>query len=240
MLFVTGASSDLGITLLKEIASNYDIVYAHYCHSKETLEKLQTTLPDTTIIPVQADFGSEEATVALADRFGSEYQTPDHFVHLAACKLNNIPFRKTTWQMYQNEWDTSFRSAVTLSQKIVPQMAKRKSGKVVFMLSSNVLNRPPVKYSIPYTTTKYALLGFMRVLAAEYAEKGITINGVSPSMIETKFLSNVPDMIVQKNAMESPLKRNLHPEDVTPAIRFLLSEGANCITGENLAVTAGN
>jgi 3-oxoacyl-[acyl-carrier protein] reductase len=58
-------------------------------------------------------------------------------------------------------------------------------------------------------------------------------------MIDTKFLL-VPDIVKQANIENSPIKRLLTVHDVVPAFEFLLSGGADCITGQNIAVTAGN
>ena len=58
-------------------------------------------------------------------------------------------------------------------------------------------------------------------------------------MIETKFLKNIDERIVQMVAETSPEKRNAKPEDIVPVIQFLLSEAANYIHGENLGVTNG-
>jgi 3-oxoacyl-[acyl-carrier protein] reductase len=118
-------------------------------------------------------------------------------------------------------------------------MAKAKRGKVVFMLSSQVLWEPAKPYSATYTCVKYALLGLMKSLSAEYISKGITVNGVSPSMIDTKFL-RVPDIVKQANIDSSPIKRLLTVDDVVPAFEFLLSPGADAVTGHNIAVMAGN
>lgn len=79
----------------------------------------------------------------------------------------------------------------------------------------------------------------MESLSAEYASKHVTVNAVSPSMIDTKFL-RIPDLVKQMNIEASPIKRLLTPEDVIPTFAFLLSPGADTITGQNIPVTAGN
>jgi 3-oxoacyl-[acyl-carrier protein] reductase len=119
-------------------------------------------------------------------------------------------------------------------------MAKEKFGKIVFMLTSYTIAEPPQKYMTPYVTGKYALLGLMKLLAAEYAGNGITVNGVSPSMIDTFFGGGTNRLVVEQNAEKSPIRRNLVPADVIGVLEFLLSDGADCITGQNIAVTAGN
>ena len=79
-------------------------------------------------------------------------------------------------------------------QAFIPKMSKQNYGKIVFMLSAYLLGIPP-KFQSPYITVKYALLGLMRNLASEYAAKGIMVNAVSPDMMETKFLSELPELI---------------------------------------------
>ena len=118
-------------------------------------------------------------------------------------------------------------------------MAKNKYGRVVVMLTSCTVNVPP-KYLASYTTSKYALLGLVKSLAVEYAGNNVTINGISPTMIETKFLSKVPSLLVEQNALKSPNGKNLTVDEVTPMIEFLLSDKACAITGENIAITNGN
>jgi 3-oxoacyl-[acyl-carrier protein] reductase len=58
-------------------------------------------------------------------------------------------------------------------------------------------------------------------------------------MIDTKFLK-VPDIVKQHNVENSPMKRLLTPGDVVPAFEFLLSDGADAITGQNIPVMQGN
>ena len=58
-------------------------------------------------------------------------------------------------------------------------------------------------------------------------------------MMETKFLSDTPDLVVQMSAEANPMKRNARVEDVVPAIRFLLSDEAGFISGVTLPITGG-
>ena len=69
---------------------------------------------------------------------------------------------------------------------------------------------------------------------------GVTVNCVAPSMMETHFLKDTPDLIVQAAAADNPMGRNATPADVVPAMAFLLSEEARFITGVTLPVTGGS
>ena len=58
-------------------------------------------------------------------------------------------------------------------------------------------------------------------------------------MMDTKFLSDTPDLVVQMSSDANPMKRNVRVEDVVPAIRFLLSDEAGFISGITLPITGG-
>lgn len=234
-LLITGASSDVGLKLMERLAGNYDRIWAHYCHSRAAIDALGR---EQMIVPVQADFSRMDDTEKLIETIAESGEYPDHIIHLSACKVFSQKFLKCSWQDYQSGIDASLRSAVMILQNFLPVMAKKKQGRLVFMLSSYVTGIPPRGQS-PYVVTKYALLGLMKALSAEYAGKGITVNAVSPDMMETKFLERIPDLIIQQNAKTNPLGRNIEVEEVLPAFEYLLSEGAGAVTGQNIGVTGG-
>ena len=89
----------------------------------------------------------------------------------------------------------------------------------------------------PYVVSKYALLGLTKALAAEYAEKGICVNALSPEMVETRFLSEIPELIVAAAAEKSRRDRILTVSEVLPAIEFLLSEASDTVNGQNLQIS---
>ena len=97
----------------------------------------------------------------------------------------------------------------------------------------------PTKFLSTYVTAKYALLGLGKALAAEYAGRGLQVNMVSPSMMDTKFLENVYGGVVEQSAKNNPQQRNATPEDVASLIEYLFSEANTFITGANIPVTGG-
>jgi 3-oxoacyl-[acyl-carrier protein] reductase len=237
ILLVTGASSDVGGALIRRVAANYDKVVCHWAFD-DRAERLREEFGDK-IVPLQADFADSASTDAFLKKVLDSGLAPTHFVHLSSSSSSVIcKFRKTDRGHFYREIDITFMSAVVCCQAFVPRMAKARHGKVVFMLSSQMVWEPHKPYSTAYTCTKHALLGLMKSLSAEYAGKGITVNGVSPSMIDTKFLL-VPDLVKEINIQASPLKRLLTVDDVVPAFEFLLSDGADTVTGQNIAVTGG-
>ncbi|MBO5486160.1 MAG: SDR family oxidoreductase, partial [Eubacterium sp.] len=98
----------------------------------------------------------------------------------------------------------------------------------------------PVKFMSDYVAVKSALWGYVKGAAAEYGEKGVRINGISPNMMETKFLEQIDEKIVQMAAEASALKRNITVEETVKGIRFLLSDDVSYINGINLNLSGGD
>lgn len=238
IILITGASSDIGIELIKNISSEENIIIAHYNKSEEKINELKKNVKGE-IFGIQANFLDELSIQKFITKLKEEVGTPDKIVHIPAEKFKNIRFRDCEWINFQNEIDIQLKSAVFILKELLPLMAKIKSGKVVFILSSVVLNVPPKALS-NYVTIKYAMLGLMKSLAAEYGDKNININAVSPSMIETNFLSEIHEKVIEMSAEMNPLKRNATTKDIVPIIKFLLSEESDYITGANIPITGGS
>lgn len=236
-ILVVGASSDMAIAAIRELWQEYDLVVAHYRKMNAALSELAEQL-GSRILLLQADLASESEVEAMIAEMTKREIEPEHILHFPAPPCKNQHFHKIKWEVFQRELDISLRSFIMISQAFLPGMAKKRSGKLVAMLSFVVNNMPP-RYCANYIVSKYALLGAVKALAVEYADKGITVNGISPAWTETKYISNQPDYLIEKNAADSPLGRNLSVDDIIPSVRFLLSPGGDCINGQNITISCG-
>lgn len=237
ILLVTGASSDMGMALIRRNANNYTKIVAHYRTMNDKLAGLMEVLGEK-IVPVQADLSDVDEVSSMIEKIMEMNLVPDHIVHFPAPPCDNQKFHKIRWEVFQKEMDISLRSIVMILQAFLPKMAKKKHGRVILMLSYVVNNAAPA-YCANYVVTKYAMLGLVKALATEYAPKGITVNGISPAWVKTKYIDNQPEMLVYQNEQNSPLKRNLEIDEVIPSVEFLLSDSACGINGENLSVAWG-
>jgi 3-oxoacyl-[acyl-carrier protein] reductase len=240
LVLITGASSDIGIALIRSLLAGGDRpeILAHCKSGAERIEELRKELGQESIVPLVADFNSLDALASMAGRIAREHGVPNKFVHLPGLKLVYERFTKFSWEHFERDLNIQVRAAVILLKEFMPQMAKMPSAHIVFLLSSVTRGVPP-KYLSMYTIVKLAQLGLMRALASEYASTGVSVNAISPGMVETRFLDNIPVVAKQMAASATPRGRNATPDDVVGAMMFLLSSKANYITGIELPVAGG-
>lgn len=90
-----------------------------------------------------------------------------------------------------------------------------------------------------YSATKAALAGFTRSLARELGSAGFTVNAVLPGYLDTELSSTLAEAQRAQLVRRTPLGRLGTADDVVPLMRFLLSEGADWITGQEFVVDGG-
>jgi 3-oxoacyl-[acyl-carrier protein] reductase len=237
LILIIGASSDIGINLINNLEDGY-LIIAHYNSTAVKLLDLSIRIKNKIIL-IKADLSDETQVTSMINNIYKDYGVPNIIIHLASPKFRYTRFKDVTWDIIQNEVNISLKSITMILINFLPLMAKAKSGKIVCMLSSVVLNVPP-KSLVHYTTVKYAILGLIKSLASEYANKNIQINAISPSMINTKFLSDINYHYVELSENNHPLKRNANTMDIIPLIKLLISDDSNYISGANIPVTGGS
>ena len=77
-------------------------------------------------------------------------------------------------------------------------------------------------------------------LVGEYADKGVTFNGVAPSMTETRFLESLAGLTVEMSAKAHPLGRNARPDDIAPTVLHLLDDKNEYTSGAVIPITGGS
>jgi 3-oxoacyl-[acyl-carrier protein] reductase len=166
------------------------------------------------------------------------------------------PSDETSWLEWTDEhWRAEVEVAAlagfALTQLIAPGMARRRRGRIVFIGSVlGGLGVDPSLYrseaapegvsAIPYHAAKGATIATARALACLVARDGVTVNVVSPGMIDTEGVSSLmPAEVRARMERLTPAGRLGAPADVAAAVLFLASAGAGFVTGHELVVDGG-
>lgn len=236
ILLVTGASSDLGQAFLQKFGGRYDRIIGTYHSGKEAMDSLKATLGDkleSYCLDLLRQDEVDGFTAWLAER----PCMPGYVLHLPSQKSKMVRVHALESETVRGDLEVSVVSFLRLMKPILSDMSRNQFGRIVCMLSSVTENA--IAFQSSYMVAKYALLGAVKALAVEYAGKRITVNAVSPSMIDTKFIADTPDYAKKKKMMMMPLKRFVVPEDVIRALAFFLEDENEYITGENLLIAGG-
>ena len=230
---VLGADSDMGHAIISRLCGT---IIAHTYAAPEKLESLKSETRE--IIPVKGDLSTVEGIASFIEAVKQTGLEVERIVHLPSAPATPQKHKDFDPARFEREMNIGVVSAAMVTSAFVPAMAKRRYGRVVFMLSSYAFGTPP-KFLADYVMCKSALAGLMRSLAIEYAARGVTVNGVAPSMTQTAFIGNLPDFSVEQNAAGNPTGRNALPDDIAPAFELLLGDDAGYINGAVVPVTGG-
>lgn len=226
---VIGASSDVGTAFIESLAKksrknakNPILVLAHYHWNKEKLETIAKNYPGIKIVLIQADLTDENQAVKIVNQVEEYVKYPNYILHFPAITFDYMRYKELDTDYLRLEMNVQLYSFLAITRAFLPFMHKEYGNSVLVMLTSYVATELPPKFMPDYIVAKYALLGAMKAAAAEYGGKNLRINGISPDMLDTKFLSKMDPRIKEMTRMKSSIGRIPRPEELVPFIEEML------------------
>ncbi len=232
---ITGASGAIGSALAEKFIENGYFVIGGYNKGESKAKELENKYKDL-FFGVHADLKNECEGNALYD-FAKK-----NFGHVDALILNaGIDVYKLCTDTTVKEWDDIFavnvRAGFILSKLCLPEMIKRKSGKIVFV--SSVWGKVGASMETAYSASKAALIGLTKALAKEVSPSGITVNCVCPGVIASEMNARFSKAEMAEIISRTPVNRIGNPEEVAELCAYLCSEKADFITGQDFSVDGG-
>lgn len=251
---VTGACGLLGQQHCKALAdAGANVVVADV--GEEACKTLAASLGEQHL-PLAIDVTSagslENAKGAILQRYG----TIDALVNNAAIndKFEDpllagrlSMFEHYPLAMWEQSWQVNVTGVFLCSQVFGSVMAERGSGSIINVASTygvvgpdqniykNSLDEQEFFKSPAYPTTKSAVIGFTKYLAAYWGKKNVRVNTLSPGGVENEQ----DNFFIQNYTSKTPLNRMASPTDYRGAIVFLASDASAYMTGANLIVDGG-
>jgi 3-oxoacyl-[acyl-carrier protein] reductase len=233
---VTGASRGIGRAIAHTLAARGALVVAAARgeNAAGTVAEISAAGNKAEVASLEVtDTGSVDAMVAAAL---TRHGRIDILVNNAGITRDQLMLR-----MKRDDWDqvisTNLTSAFTCVQAVLKPMIKQRAGRIISI--SSVVGEMGNAGQVNYAASKAGLIGFSKALAREVASRNITVNVVTPGLIDTDMTKAITDKAQADWASAIPLGRLGTQNEVAAAVCFLASDEAAYITGHVLAVNGG-
>jgi 3-oxoacyl-[acyl-carrier protein] reductase len=236
-LIVTGASQGIGKAIALELArEGVEVILVDI--QKEKLEEVADEISENkgTAAVFSADVSRMDEAMKVVEAVVKGSKKIDYLVNNAGITRDNLLMR-----MKEEEWDSvlnvNLKGAFNFSKAVIRNMINNRYGRIVNI--SSIVGLIGNAGQCNYSASKAGVIGFTKSLAREVASRGITVNAVAPGYIATPMTESLAESVKQQFRDWIPVKRFGTPEEITHAVKFLLSDEAAYITGQVINVNGG-
>jgi len=234
---VTGASQGIGKAIALELArEGVEVILVDI--QKEKLEEVADEISANKgkAAVFSADVSQMDEAMRVVEEVVKSSKKIDYLVNNAGITRDNLLMR-----MKEEEWDSvlqvNLKGVFNFSKAVIRNMINNRYGRIVNI--SSIVGLIGNAGQCNYSASKAGVIGFTKSLAREVASRGITVNAVAPGYIATPMTESLPESVKQQFRDWIPVKRFGTPEEITHAVKFLLSDEASYITGQVINVNGG-
>jgi 3-oxoacyl-[acyl-carrier protein] reductase len=226
VVLVTGGARGIGLACAQAFAANGDRVAITYNSSK----------PIDDLFCVKCDVRSptqvEEAYAAVEEHWGKV-----EVLVANAGITKDGPSMRMSDESWTSVIDTDLTGAFYAARRAAAGMMRARNGRIILISSVSAYAGTPGQAN--YAAAKAGMIGMARSMASELASRNITVNVVTPGLVETDMTAALGDDRISVMTEMVPMKRIARPDEVAAAVRFLASPEASYISGAILPVDGG-
>ena len=231
---ITGAAAGIGLAVAELFAQQgANLVLLDLSADVHELSK---TLPGTHLA-IACDITNTEKRNEAVDAAIKQFGKIDILVNNAGVALLN-----KADVVSEKEWDTTMavnlKAPFFLAQAVAKHMSQKGSGQIINLASqASVI---ALDRHVAYCASKAAVVSMTEVLAIEWAAAGITVNAISPTVVETALGKKAwAGEVGEAMKKKIPVGRFAQPEEIAAAVLYLASDHSRIITGANLIIDVG-
>ena len=143
--------------------------------------------------------------------------------------VSNILSHEVTSEDLHRVFEVNFMSSFYVAKAVIPHMLEKKYGRILHIAS--IAGKEGNAGMLAYSASKAAVIGMTKVQGKEYAESGITVNALAPTVIQTPLVDNLPKEQVKYMTDKIPMKRCGTLEEVVNMATYIVSTKNSFTTG---------
>jgi 3-oxoacyl-[acyl-carrier protein] reductase len=236
VVIISGATKGLGLAISKQLVANeYIVVGVSRKNSEEYSELMSNHLE--SVFFYAFDFSNTDKISALVKGIVKTHGRPYALINNAAIGHDGVlapMHEKDIHELIK----VNVEAPILLAKYASRSMLLNRVGRIVNV--GSIIGSTGFNGLSVYGATKSALGGFTKSLSRELGKANITVNTLAPGYMETNMTKGLQGEKLKSITRRSPLGRLASVDDAAEATLFLLSDGANSITGATITVDAGS
>jgi len=248
-VLITGAARGLGADLCRGLAAAGCTVVG-FARSESALAELGSEISRAggRFVPASGDVRDPEALQRAIETAEAEPGGLYGVIANAGIAGPTAPIQDVSLEEWSETFDVNVTSVFQLCRLAAPRLVEHGEGRIVIM--GSVTGKRPLAGRTPYAASKLALVGLARTLAVELGPAAVTVNVVSPWLVDGPRLETViaaqaelrgvePESVRESLLETTATRSTVSPEDILASVEYLLDPRNRNITGQDLNVSAG-
>jgi 3-oxoacyl-[acyl-carrier protein] reductase len=233
---IVGAASGIGLSAAKFLAEQ-GVRVACLDRDQKGVEAAAASLGGNAIART-VDITDAKAVTTTIDDVAKAFGKIDALVNCAGITgKTNVLAHDVDMDDFDLVYRINLRGAMLLSKAVLPHMLKRKFGRILHVAS--IAGKDGNPGMAAYSSTKAGLIGLVKSMGKDYAETGVTVNGLAPAVIRTPMVDALPQATVDYMTAKIPMKRCGELEEAAQLIGWIVSPACSFTTGFTFDLTGG-
>lgn len=233
-ILVTGGSTGLGKSIVNALADIPENKI-FFTYNKHQMEAQAIAFNKQNVIALKCDFTNIDELCELEKNIPS-YDLDVLINNVYTGSAQGKHFHKTEPGAYLKSFENNIIPTIRITQCAISVFRAKKFGKIINILTSYLVNLPPIGFSI-YTSNKAYLQQLSKSWSREYSSYNITSNCISPEFMLTNLSSNLDERVLEQMQSVHPLKKLLTPEEVAESVVYFV-KASQQINGVNFIINA--
>ncbi len=246
---VTGGTRGIGAAISENLAAQGAVVAAGFSSNRERADELRQSVEADggTLSLHQGNVGDWEDCARVVAEVIEEHGRLDILVNNAGVTVDK-PISKMSIDDWHKVLRVNLSGAFYMVKPTLAHMLERGSGRIINI--SSITGEIGNIGQANYTASKSGLFGLTKTLAREAAftlrmsgklegGMGVTVNVVTPGLIETDMVATIPPFMVAEMLEKIPANRMGQPEEIARLVSFLAQDASGYITGQIWGVNGG-